>query len=252
MNKTFSNGFLAGILSLWLITPVYAVPVDLSSWVAEGGGSWTLQSSNNAVKQSLNGDPAVFHNNINSQGLKLSGEITVQTTGDDDYIGFVLGYKAGDIGNTSSDYLLVDWKQSDQGGFFGGTALAGLSISRVTDVLVEGAGAWLHSSAYGVDELQRAATLGSTGWLDNTTYNFDLVFTSTLVEVFVNNVKELSISGFFNNGSFGFYNYSQAQVLYAGIDETIVPSPTLITEPSILVLVGIGLVGFMRSRIYKL
>jgi len=133
----------------------FAVPVDLSSWSEEGGGTWTLQSGNNAVFQSINGNPAIYYNGLDSQGLQLSGEITVQTTGDDDFIGFVLGYNSGDISSSSTDYLLVDWKQSDQSGFFGGTSFAGLSISRVTDVLDDGPGAWLHESTDGVEELHK-------------------------------------------------------------------------------------------------
>ncbi len=226
---------------------VFAVPVDLSSWSEEGGGTWTLQSGNNAVIQSINGDPTIYHNGLDSQGSQLSGEITVQTTGDDDFIGFVLGYNSGDISSSSTDYLLIDWKQSNQSGFFGGTSLAGLSISRVTDVLDDGAGAWLHESSDGVEELQRATNLGSTGWVDNTTYEFDLIFTSSLVEVFVDSVKELSISGSFNDGSFGFYNYSQASVLYAGITQVAAPTTT-VPEPMSIMLLGLGLVGIFASK----
>lgn len=207
-----------------------------------------MQSGNNSVFQSQNGDPGVFYSGINSQGLQLSGEIEVQTSIDDDYIGFVLGYNGGDISSTSADYLLIDWKQSDQGGFFGGTALEGLSISRVTNPLVNGAGAWLHSSADGVEELQRATNLGSTGWVDNTTYEFDLTFTSSLVEVFVNGTKELSVTGSFNDGSFGFYNYSQSNVLYAGITQSLIPPPSQVPEPMSFMLLSIGLAGIFISR----
>jgi hypothetical protein len=41
-----------------------------------------------------------------------------------------------------------------------------------------------------------------------------------LVEVFINNEKELSITGEFSNGSYGFYNYSQGNVLYSAIKAT--------------------------------
>jgi hypothetical protein len=235
---------IIGVASM-LSTPTVAAPVDLSFWSANGPGNWTLQPGNNAVSQSLNRAPSVFHNGKNSQGLQLSGEITVQTTGDDDYIGFVLGYNEGDTNNSASDYLLIDWKQSDQGGFFGGTALSGLAVSRVTDVLGESSGAWLHDSSDGVQELQRGTNLGSTGWLDNTTYEFDIVFGSSLVEVFVNDVKELSIEGSFNDGSFGFYNYSQSNVLYSAIDETITPP---VPVPAAVWLFGSGLIGLVGIR----
>jgi len=233
-----------GITSM-LSATIVAAPVDLSSWTANGSGNWTLQSGNNAVNQSLNSDPSVFHNGKNSQGLKLSGEITVQTTSDDDYIGFVLGYNEGNINNSPVDYLLIDWKQSDQGGFFGGTALAGLAISRVTAELDDASGAWLHDSSDGVQELQRSVNLGRTGWVDNTTYEFDIVFSSSLVEVFVNDTKELSVQGSFSDGSFGFYNYSQSNVLYSAIDEAIAPSVPL---PPAVWLFSSGLIGLIGMR----
>ncbi|NQY17684.1 hypothetical protein [Alteromonas sp.] len=226
-----------------------AALVDLSSWTAEGAGRWTLQSGNDTVYQSINGDPTVFFSGINSQGLSLSGEITVRTTSDDDYIGFVLGYNAGDFNNPNADYLLIDWKQNNQP-YFGGTAAAGLAISRITDVM-DLPTFWRHEATPGFEELQRGTTLGSTGWNDYTTYSFDLIFTSSLVQVFVDDELELNVSGNFANGSFGFYNYSQSDVLYAGITEDTVPTPTNVNEPTtfgIIALSSLGLLGFRRRR----
>ncbi|WP_211356296.1 hypothetical protein [Oceanicella actignis] len=221
-------------------------PVDLNAWVAAGGGgegagSWTISADGNSVVQSANGDPTVFHNNANSRGAALSGTITVETASDDDFIGFVLGYEAGDLTNPSAHYLLIDWKQAAQTyAPYGGEAKAGLAISRVRGAL-SNKGAWLHDPAEGVVELQRGATLGSTGWVDNTTYTFDLIFTSTVVQVFVNGVKELDIAGAFPYGGFGFYNFSQQGVRYAGLEERAAPQIGAVPLPGALPLMALGL-----------
>ncbi len=231
--------------SLFSSMTMAATAVDLSSWVKEGTGTWNLEAGNNAVKQTVNGNPTIFHNNMDSQGLALSGTIEVQTTSDDDFVGFVLGYDSGEISSSSADYILIDWKQGDQN--YNGLGQEGLSISRVSGVLGDNTGAWAHDSANNVTELQRATTLGDTGWDDNTEYAFDLIFTSTLIEVFVNGNKELSISGVFDNGSFGFYNYSQANVRYAGIEETVVP-PSAVPIPAAGWLLGSALMGLVGMR----
>jgi hypothetical protein len=233
-----------GVVALMLSGSAMADSVDLSGWVANGGGSWTLQGANDSVKQNINTpSPAIFHNNQNSQGLALSGEITVQTTSDDDFIGFVLGYNNNDIANASADYILIDWKQGNQNyAPFGGNAAKGLSISQVNGAF-DPTSAWIHDN--NVTELQRATTLGNTGWADNTTYTFDLIFTASLIEVFVDGTKELSISGMFNNGSFGFYNFSQSNVLYAGITQTTAPA---VPVPAALFMFAPALLGFMGLR----
>ena len=228
-----------------------SAPVDLSTWLAEGPGNWSLAGDNNSVFQSLNGNPTVFHNNTaSSQNKALSGTITVETTADDDYIGFVLGYNAGDLLNAAADYLLIDWKQANQGSF-GCNADVGLSISHVSGALGNNAGAWCHDPAGNVTELARASTLGSTGWLDNTTYSFDLIFTGSLVEVKVNGVTEISLAGSFADGGFGFYNYSQQGVRYAGIgEEVVVDPPSPVPLPAALPMLGaaLGLLAAAAAR----
>lgn len=228
---------------------VMAGPVDLSSWTANtsGTGSWSLQTGNQSVKQTLNGNPTVFSNNQDSQGKALSGTIEVVNGGDDDFIGFVLGFDNGDLTNSAANYLLIDWKKADQNYSSFGLGKEGLAISQVSGTLGNNSGAWSHDPANNVTELQRATTLGSTGWTANTEYSFDLIFTASLVEVFVDGNKELSITGTFNNGSFGFYNYSQSNVLYAGIEEQILP-PSAVPVPAAALMFAPALLGFLGLR----
>ena len=247
MKKTIIATLLA--TTALLASATQAASIDLSNWIAEGDGNWQMQDGNDTVLQTINGQPTVFFNNQNSQGQALSGNITVTSATDDDYIGFVLGYNAGDLNNTNADYLLIDWKQADQS-YKWGNATTGLSVSRVTGSLNAYA-AWPHDEARHVQELQRSTNFGSTGWQDNTSYSFDLVFTDSLVQVFVNDNLELSINGTFADGSFGFYNFSQPNVLYSGITKDTAEAFASVPAPATLGITLLGLCGLLARRVSK-
>ena len=238
MNKTIVAAAF-GIAALAAVQPAIAapVPVDLSTWTAEGPGTWVVQPGNDAVLQTLNGNPTVFYSPTNAQNTAINGKIQVTTGSDDDFIGFVLGYNPGDLGNAAANYILIDWKQGTQGSF-SCSADAGLAISQVSGTLANNSGAWCHDPLNNVTELQRAANLGATGWADNIEYDFEIIFTATNITVSVDGVEELNINGVFTDGRVGFYNYSQQSVLYSAIEEQAV-----LPEPASVGLVGLGLVG---------
>jgi len=191
--------------------------IDLSAWQEDGEGEWTLQDQEKSVLQTINTPtPAVFHNGLDSQSplFKLQGKIKVLSGNDDDFIGFVLGYHQGDLQKEQVDYLVIDWKRRYQSG-----QRAGLAISRVTGKLSEDSSiAWSHNASQGFTELQRGKSLGNTGWQYNQEYAFEITFTATKVEVWIDGNKEIDLDGNFSDGAYGFYNFSQDHVVYSAVE----------------------------------
>lgn len=244
-----------------------AIPVDLSDWTADGGSSsWNIQPGNDTVLQTVNGAPTIFYNpNVTStQGTALSGTISVQETSDNDFIGFVLGYDAGEVFANSADYYLLDWKQGDQSGWDEGMTLSHIKNGSNGNTTGTSGSFWQHTPGE-VDVISRASTLGDTGWTDFQSYTFNIVFTADLISVTLNGTNQFNITpadvagiSSFDDGSFGFYNYSQPNVLYSGIVQTdctttpnapecqdiIDPPPSGdVPVPGTVLLLGIGLAG---------
>ncbi len=218
-------------------------PVNLNTWTAEsypavsgfGAGQWNVMMGGDTVIQVINGQPTLFYSDFTAFNTDITGQINV-SGGDDDYIGFVLGYQPNDINNANADYLLIDWKRSNQNFDFqapsctpGSLAARGLAVSRVTGIPtadefwghVDFDNAACSPLGQGLVELQRGATLNDTGWVAGQTYNFEFVFNATTLQVFVDGVMEINITGNFANGRLGFYNFSQAGVTYDAFSLTV-------------------------------
>jgi len=228
---------LTGFVLLVLVSVGQAqfTPVPLFLWTAEsypavsgfGPGLWTVSADGYSVFQSVNGQPTLFYSNFDVFNTEIEGTIQVQN-GDDDYIGFALGFQPGDTENPDADYLLIDWKKNNQWFDFqspshtpGSTAYRGLAVSRVFGIPTAdefwGHLNFDHPSSdlnSGLEELKRGETLGSAPWVNYESYTFRFEYTATSLKVWVNGFLEIDITGEFNNGKIAFYNFSQANVNY--------------------------------------
>jgi hypothetical protein len=233
-----------------------AAPVNLASWSpltldfagGQPAGNWAIQPGNTSVIQTVNADPSFFLNNLNQTSFSMDGTWRVNTTGDDDYMGFVFGYQ------NSANFYLFDWKQGSQG-YVGTTAAEGMTIKKVQGATGNGLvdlsldELWENQSDYG-DVTILATNHGSTaGWLDNTLYDFHLDFNLVPGEIHIE-VKQGATTLWnttlndttFTGGQFGFYNYSQGDVEYAGFEQTggvpVPPSSVPDSGQTALLLVG--------------
>jgi hypothetical protein len=237
--------YLLPLLTLLVCQSGRAAAVDLNTWTVQnsttGAGNWAVSVDGTTVLQTINGNPTVFLSPSSAQGTAVQGRIRVETTGDDDFIGFVLGFDNGDFADPLADYLLIDWKQANQA-----PGVDGLAVSRVTGAATTLNDFWQHTGV--VTELARGATLGSTGWQDNVEYQFDFVFTPTNLQVSVNGNLEININGSFSDGNLGFYNYSQSTVRYSGFTQDPAP-PTSTPEGGVgLGCLGVSFAGLMMLR----
>lgn len=227
--------------------PQCEAPVDLRTWTAEsypavsgfGAGVWTVAPDGSDVVQSVNGQPTMFYSDFEVMSSNVEGEILV-TGGDDDYIGFALGFLPGDSTSNDAEYLLVDWKRGTQNFNFGtpscspgSVAPAGLAVSRVFGIPTADE-FWGHVNFddtcsdldNGLEELARGTTLGASGWSTSTSYVFRFEFEPTRLRVFVDGFLELDVNGSFNPGRMAFYNFSQAGVTYSAFQRGALASWT--------------------------
>lgn len=201
--------------------------VDFSGWTRYGDVNcvWVPQTPPTSV---MSGNVAPFWYSFfvgpdTFMNVRITGSFQVQDFIDDDYVGFVFGYKqpltTGTNNSTHThDYWLFDWKQTYQN-YFGWIAQQGKSLNRVNGSFTMSQassfpGFWVHGNSPTFQVLASSWGAG-TGYADFTTYNMELLLTPTRVKIFINNVLLFDQSGCFEPGLFGFYEMSQVNILYS-------------------------------------
>jgi hypothetical protein len=229
------------VLVVALAPPASAERVaDLNPWTAESyasvsgsaDGLWTVGVGGISVLQSVNGQPTLFYSDFALSAQVVDVRLRVASgAGDDDLIGFALGFRPGDSSSGSAEYLLIDWKKAEQTHDFGtpsdtpgATCEQGLFASWVTGVPTAdelwGRVNFDHPSSGpfdGVEVLDRGTT---DGWLHDLEYLFTFELTETTADIYLDGVLQMALTGDFGglfDGRLAFYNFSQGQVTYRGV-----------------------------------
>ncbi|MCA9583436.1 MAG: DUF4215 domain-containing protein, partial [Myxococcales bacterium] len=178
-----------------------------------GALNWVLTMDNRGITQAANSDPGVYSTTMEADIAIVEFEMAVETTDDDDFIGWTVGFDSGESTSATADWLLFDWKQANQTAF-SANATRGLAMSRVEGI-ANTTTLWGHTGA--VTEIARANNYADTGWADNQVYRVRMEASATRIRVWVDldpndnipGTLEFDETGTFPTGKFGFYTFSQ-------------------------------------------
>ena len=229
------------------VTIRVSVAVDLNDWTAEhyasatdycDSGAWSVASDGSSARERRGRAPSMLYGNFDAVGKRLTA--TLIPGRDDDFVGFVVGFNAGDTANADADYLLIDWKHSRQSWDFagastsrGGAAEGGLRLSRVRGI-PDCDEFWQHANlsgtpdGSGVEELQLADTLGNRLYAHTQHYEFAIDFGSSDLAVYVDGKLELSLEGDFISGSFGAYAMLHDSAIFRNVSYSDGSFPTVV------------------------
>ncbi|HIK09131.1 MAG TPA: alpha/beta hydrolase [Oscillatoriaceae cyanobacterium M33_DOE_052] len=236
-------------------------PIDLRTWKHEGAperGNWLVSADGTFVRQTINDAPTFFVSPDSFINTTVNGKLQVADPIDNDFIGFVFGYQSPTAANSDApnkfNFLLFDWKKShNHNGVFDG-GHEGFALTKV-DGIFSGPNYnyiddsfWLHQDSSKFDILATDYGLGK-GWRPYQEYDFTLLYQTNRIKIDVNGQNIFDISGEFEPGRFGFYNYSQSNVRYSGFTETETLPAKPVPEPaSIGGLLGFSILGFRKKQ----
>ncbi len=172
---------------------------------------WVFDSECTQASQILNAKPSVLLSPLDFESGTLTGQFRVETTADDDLIGFVFGWK------NAANFYLMDWKQGGQT-FCNASVFEGVSLKKVTgtELPLVCPDFFASQGTQNTNILQLAIP---PGWDDFVTYQWTLTLNAGTATIHIA-AEDTLIHTFtavlpdFSGGRFGFYNNSQDSVTY--------------------------------------
>ncbi len=194
---------------------------DLSQWEVvqylignhnPPNANWVISDNNTTARQTINAEPSILLSDFDVSNTHVSGSWRVDTTDDDDWMGFVFGYQ--DRGH----FYLFRWAQGGENNEPRMQVLRYDEDSTATDQQIFDSGELLFEN--------------SVGWQDLTDYDFDLDFHPGRFTIEVRQGGNLVTQPIviddsrYTSGRFGFYNSSQGDVVYRGFAQQAIAELT--------------------------
>lgn len=188
---------------------------------------WNVIDDNAVICSSSDWQPSFLVNNNPLLNVKITGEMYANPLlNDDDFIGFVFGYKSPNINTQSNDnhFYLFDWKKEGQycpeafGNFY---ANEGFGLVEAKGLLDGGRIStyrhfWGHLNSENFTLLDYRYS-SNMGWEYSTVYQFELIYTYNKVKISIDGELIFEMDGCFDPGLFGLYSFNQNAVVYRDI-----------------------------------
>jgi len=191
---------------------------------------WTIRANGTEVFQERNTIPSLFVGTGKYEGFDFSGNMFVQTSSDDDFIGFAFAYQG------ARRFYLVSWKQTNQGYWRRHSthalyATAGIEIKLVdskTGPSQSLENALWHSGSFSNQTTVLWKDKAQRGWKDKVPYHFILKhrpeYGFIRLQVF-ERMNLLVDTGVLMNselrgGRIALYSFSQEQVVWSNLKIT--------------------------------
>jgi len=188
---------------------------------------WNMLSSHSVICSSSDWQPSFFVNSDSLLNVRISGDIVfVPGMDDDDFVGFVFGYKAPigpDFGNLNH-YYLFDWRKNYQEApneFGGFPAREGFNLSYINgelpfDPISTYHSFWGHFKSTNFQPLEHLYG-NDLGWNPNSTYHFELIYTYNRIVISIDGNEIFNVEGSYEPGLFGLYSFNQNGVIYKDV-----------------------------------
>jgi PKD repeat protein len=206
------------------------IDAKLNEFVVTGMSStieWQTLSLNSVICYSTDWQPSFYVSQDSLINVKITGNIyTGNNNNDNDFLGFVFGYKSPGFSSESNDnnFFLFDWKKEEQyatddfGGYF---ANEGFSLS-YTDGIFNPSPDTIYKYFWGHHEGENFLPLAQKygdeyGWNYATTYYFEIVYTYDRIQIKIDGDEIFDLEGCFTNGLFGLYTLNQSGIVFSNI-----------------------------------
>ncbi len=184
--------------------------------------NWTWNSAGSTVTQTVNNDPSAILTNNATPPFSVQG-LWKTTSGDDDFWGFVFGYKS------RGNYFYSDWKKGTQA-YGTANGLTGARIRKVTSSggILPAVGFWDDADAAEFNTVKKTP---GVAWQNNTNYAFDLRVNTNSLRIMIREegtstlLVDQTHSGDMT-GKWGLYTFSQTASIYSGMRACSVNGPT--------------------------
>lgn len=198
---------------------------DFNNWFEpQSGQVWQVISSNEVleVEEIFPLAPTFFVSDREYINVQFSFDVISRNNSDDDFIGFVFGYKSPlQPGSTYYEFLLLDWKAKAEVAF-ANTAEEGFNLSEFHGNIP---GSEIHDYFWGHHGLAPNASFSSIaysygdneGWQTHETYHFDVIYTTSTIKIDLDGNRLFDVNRCNQAGRIGFYAYSQHDIIFRNL-----------------------------------